>query len=109
MGMLNVAEFGEEASSSCSSSSNSHSLQCTAMPFPDGPANMLTNADHMQHWPLPADCMLPSWEPDSAPNLPSISSVEIDLDMYGSGVSSGEICDMQYNSIFGFALPVSVA
>lgn len=104
MGMLLVAELAEEASSS----SDSHSLQRTAMAFPEGPANLLTNADHIQHWPVPADCMLPSWEPDSALSVPSIST-ETDLEMYGSGVSSGEICCMQYNSIFDVALPVSVA
>lgn len=107
MGMLLVAELGE-ASSSSNSSSDSHSLQHTAMPFPEGPANMLTDADHMQHWPVPTDCMLPPWEQDAALDLPSISSVGTHLEMYGSGVSSGEMCCMQYNSICGFLLHVPV-
>lgn len=64
------------------------------MPSQEGPANLLVSAVDMQRaqWLVPFDSMLPPWASDVALTLPSLSNMGADIDMYGSGVSSGKMC-----------------
>lgn len=85
--------MGEEASSSSSSDSDGCNMH-NNMPSPEGPVNLMVCANDMQlaQWPVSADSISPPWESDSALTVPIASNVNTDLDMYGSGVSSGKAC-----------------
>ena len=83
-----AAEVVEEASSS-------NHMQLATAAFQEGAA-ISASASSMQHaeWEAlgPADFTTPPWLSDSALSLPSANTVDVDLDVYGSGVSCGKTC-----------------
>lgn len=68
--------------------SSSHNMQVDAAALQEGPASSVS-ADSMQHEPWAVLADPPLTFMTSALMLPSLISVDADLDAYGSGVSSG--------------------
>ncbi|KAL3131463.1 hypothetical protein ABBQ38_007771 [Trebouxia sp. C0009 RCD-2024] len=76
--------------------SSSHNMQVDAAALQEGPASSVS-ADSMQHEPWAVLADPPLTFMTSALMLPSLISVDADLDAYGSGVSSGEMACIDWS------------